>query len=145
MTECTDHAGAVARIDELRRLRGVGRERLLAQHVASGLDRFEREREMGVGWRRDRDCVDVWQRERLRQRAARVRDAELAGLVRGGLEVAPHQGDHVEPCRAERGHLHPTPEPSPDDRDAHSHHHTSTSSRSSTSTVAIMVGLTRRR
>ena len=47
---------------------GFGRvacERLLAQDVLAGANRLEDERGVGVRWRRDRDCVDAGERQRL--------------------------------------------------------------------------------
>ncbi len=40
-----------------------------------------------------------------------VRNAELARLVRGGLDVAADQRDDVEPRAAQRRDLHPAAEP----------------------------------
>ena len=79
-------------------------ERLLAQHVCAGFDRLEHEIDMGVGRRRHRDRVDA-EHERIRQRRARVRDAEVRRTLSRSSRIAADERHHFEACGLERGHV----------------------------------------
>jgi hypothetical protein len=68
------HARALRLVEHRSRLRGVERERLLAQHVLPGPRGFDRERRVRGRRRRDRDGDNAGQRERIGERGRGVSD-----------------------------------------------------------------------
>ena len=91
-----DQAGGRGGLRDLRRLAGVGRERLLAQHVLPGLDRPQRPRPVQRVRQRVVNGVDVRGGQHL-----------LVGPVGGGYPVPQGEGVRADlvPGR-HRGHRH---------------------------------------
>ncbi len=87
------HAHAVAHLDQLARLRGAERDRLLAEHVLAGARRLDRERHVQVVGQGVVDRLDLGVAHQLGVGAVSLGDAERLGGRLGMGEVARRDRD----------------------------------------------------
>ena len=93
----------------------VPRERLLAQDVLPRAHRLRGDRRMGVRRCRDRDGVDIGERECLGERCRRQRHVEALGALPGPAGIASHERAHREARGAQRPHMGEAAEARTDD------------------------------
>jgi hypothetical protein len=111
-----DEAAALGKLEELRRLRGIHRERLLADDVLTCLERRLDLRVVQMVRRRQVDDVDAPLREHRLEALERLGERNRAALRANALGARPDDADDVDPEPAKGVDVNDADEPRPDDR-----------------------------